>query len=264
MCTATLLADFVAPSGDDIRRAAEVALEAGATAASLWTPHLDLLGGPEKAAAWFGAAGMRIEALEAALVWPTGEPAAALEEAQTFARLVETVGATKLLAVTMEESLDDLDRASGNLAVLAEKVSAAGAQTCVEFLPWSGIPDLATAWKIVEPVGSGAGIVLDTWHWQRQPGGPNQALLAKIPGDRIGYVQLCDAAPGDGRDLAEAMSGRLLPGAGVVDFPGLFKTLTDIGAAPFIATEVFNPGLLAELGQQGFASASIRSAEQSA
>jgi sugar phosphate isomerase/epimerase len=48
--------------------------------------------------------------------------------------------------------------------------------------------------------------------------------------------------------MDEAMSGRLLPGAGVVDFPALAALLRRIGADPVVATEVFNPALLAERG----------------
>ncbi|HEX4244090.1 MAG TPA: sugar phosphate isomerase/epimerase, partial [Acidimicrobiales bacterium] len=118
-------------------------------------------------------------------------------------------------------------------------------QVCVEYLPWCGISDLATAWELVEPLGPGAGILLDTWHWQRQPGGPNLELLAQIPGERIGFVQLCDAAAEPGDDaMSEAMADRLLPGDGVVDFTALLGQLDAIGARPFFATEVFNPELV--------------------
>jgi sugar phosphate isomerase/epimerase len=264
MCPATLLANFGEPSADDIRGALEASRDAGATGVSVWTPYLQILGGAEPAAAIVKEVGLQTKAVEAAVVWPTGSPEEVLREARTFARLVAVAGATRLLAVCMEPALDDLDRAREGLAVLVDHVSAAGAQTCVEFLPWTGIPDLATAWSIVQPVGSGAGIVLDTWHWQRQPGGPNLALLAQIPGERIGYVQMCDAAPGEGREMEEAMTGRLLPGEGVVDYPALFATLAQIGADPFIATEIFNAALLTELGQQGFANASITSASSMA
>jgi sugar phosphate isomerase/epimerase len=73
--------------------------------------------------------------------------------------------------------------------------------------------------------------------------------LARIPSDRIGYVQLCDAAPNAGDDLlAEAMGQRLLPGEGVVDFGELLRQLEAIGAHPFFATEIFNPGFVRDRG----------------
>ena len=119
---------------------------------------------------------------------------------------------------------------------------------CVEFLAWSAISDLGRAWELVEPLPD-VGVLLDTFHWQRQRGGPDVPLLASIPGERIHYVQLADAPPEPGADPeTDAMTARLLPGDGVVDFAQIFSVLDDIGADPFIATEIFNPGIVAELG----------------
>jgi sugar phosphate isomerase/epimerase len=262
ICPATLLTDLAATTGDDVRRALDAARQVGVSSVSAWTPHLQLLGGLEPAATWLRDAGLRTEAVEAAIAWASGEPDIVRREAQSIAEAAAAVGATKVVAVTMDPTLDDLPLAQANLAVLVESVAAAGAQVCVEFLPWSGIPNLATAWELVEPLGASAGILLDTWHWQRQLGGPDLQLLATIPGARIGYVQMCDAAPGDGRDMIEAMSARLLPGDGVVNFSAVFDILDRIGAEPFVATEIFNPALVTDMGQRAFAEASISTSEK--
>jgi sugar phosphate isomerase/epimerase len=262
MCPASLMADFMSPTGDDVRAAVDASLRAGASASSTWTLHFDALGGLEAAASWLNASGLRTEVVEAASNWANTDQAAAESEGKQIAEAAAAVGAKIVMAICLEETLDDLDRARDNLAVLVAHARDAGARTCVEFLPWTGIADLATAWSLVEPLGPDAGILLDAWHWQRQPGGPNLPLLASIPGDRIGYVQMCDAAPGDATDMMEAMAGRLLPGDGVVDFPPLVQTLRQIDARPFFATEVFNPGLLAELGINDFARGSIAHAKQ--
>ncbi len=262
MCPATLMADCMSPTGDDVRAAVDASLLAGASAASAWTLHFDALGGLEAAARWLNASGLRTEVVEAASSWANGDPAAADTEGRQIADAAAAVGASIVMAICLEPTLDDLDRARDNLAVVVARAREAGARTCVEFLPWTGIPDLATAWSLVEPLGPDAGILLDAWHWQRQPGGPNLPLLSSIPGDRIGYVQLCDAAPGTSTDMIEAMTGRLLPGDGVVDFAPLVGMLNTIGAHPFVATEVFNAGLLAELGTAEFARGSIASAKR--
>jgi sugar phosphate isomerase/epimerase len=39
-----------------------------------------------------------------------------------------------------------------------------------------------------------------------------------------------------------------LPGDGVVDFGGLLRQLDEIGAHPFFATEIFNPGFVRDRG----------------
>jgi sugar phosphate isomerase/epimerase len=239
MCTATLLEDPMAAGPDELRGAAEAAAEAGCTELSVWGFQLAAMGDLD-------ALGLRVAVVEAAMTWPAGDPK---PEADQIVSLAASVGASKIVAVTMEPTLPDLDRARENLGVLVDLAASAGAQVCVEFLPWSGIPDLATAWRLVEPLGPDAGILLDTWHWVRQPGGPAVDLLRTIPGERIGYVQVCDAAAGASDDvLDEAMTSRLLPGEGVVDFAEVFAVLGEIGASPFVATEIFNPGLVAEQG----------------
>lgn len=239
MCTATLLVDPFGATDADVYAAGEAALHAGFGEASVWADHVPALAGLD----------LHIEVVEAAMGWAGGTPAEAAAEADRFAHLAQAVGASKIVAVTMDPARPDLGLARENLALVVAAASGVGAQVCVEFLPWSGIPDLATAWELVEPLGAGAGILLDTWHWVRQPGGPNPELLARIPGDRIGYVQLCDAALDAGDDLmAEAMAQRLLPGDGVVDFGGLLRQLETIGAHPFFATEIFNPGFVRERG----------------
>jgi sugar phosphate isomerase/epimerase len=224
---------------DQVRAAAEATLAAGFTEASVWAHHIGVVQG----------SGLHIAVVEASTAWATGTPEAAVAEAEHFASTAARVGASKIVAVCMDATWPGIEPAREKLALLVEAAAAIGAQVCVEFLPWSAVPDLATAWALVEPLGPNAGILLDTWHWQRQPGGPNPDLLATIPGERIGYVQVCDAAATPvGDSLTEAMTNRLLPGDGVVDFAGLFQQLDAIGATPFVATEIFNPTLLRDLG----------------
>jgi sugar phosphate isomerase/epimerase len=40
--------------------------------------------------------------------------------------------------------------------------------------------------------------------------------------------------------MTEIMTGRMLPGEGIVDFPRLTTALNSMGAAPYVATEIFN------------------------
>lgn len=239
MCTATLLTDPLNATEPQIRAAGEAAVAAGFSDASVWSFQLGALDGVD----------LDVAVLEAAMAWAVGTPEAAEAEIEQFAELVKAHGATKVGACVLEPVLPDFDAAQRNLGTLAERLGALGAQVCVEFLPWTAIPDLATVWRLVEPLPTSAAILLDTWHWQRQPGGPDPALLATIPGDRIGYVQICDAAAEPhGEPFAECMANRLLPGDGVVDFAEVFGILSDTGADPYLATEIFNPAMVAERG----------------
>ncbi|MCU1375380.1 MAG: Xylose isomerase domain protein barrel [Actinomycetia bacterium] len=240
MCTGTLLPDPMGETTDEqVQAAAAAARAAGFTQASVWAHQLEQV----------LTSGLEVVAIEAAMAWATGTPEAAAAEARYFCSTAASVGATKICAVTMDATWPGIEPAREKLAVLVDGAREVGAQVCVEFLPWSVIPDLATAWALVEPLGPDAGILLDTWHWQRQPGGPDLPLLATIPGERIGYVQICDAAPEPvGDPLTEAMTDRWLPGDGAVDFDGLFEQLAAIGATPWLATEIFNPSLVKSLG----------------
>jgi sugar phosphate isomerase/epimerase len=116
---------------------------------------------------------------------------------------------------------------------------------CLEFLPWTAVAQLATAWALVQKTGlANVGLVLDTWHFRRQPGGPDYEVLEAIPGDRVRYVQVSDAAAEPEADLmTEALTRRLLPGDGVIDFDRLQSSLAAIGADPVYATEVYNTPL---------------------
>jgi sugar phosphate isomerase/epimerase len=212
---------------------------AGFEGLSAWVSHVPALEG----------LGLPVNVVEAAMSWVNSDAETAAAEAEHLASVVATSGAAKLVAVCLEPSIMDVERARQNLAVLIERTGEAGAQVCVEFLPWTGIPDLATAWTLIEPLGDGAGILLDTWHWVRQPGGPAYELLRSIPGRRLGYLQLCDAAAEVGPEaMSEAMTARLLPGEGVVDFDAVLAVLQAIGADPVVATEIFNPALLTARG----------------
>src|SRR5882757_7739366 len=59
----------------------------------------------------------------------------------------------------------------------------------LEFMPYSGVPDLATAWQVVQGAPSGA-LIVDAWHWARA--GQQASDLDNVPADRIVSVQLCD------------------------------------------------------------------------
>jgi sugar phosphate isomerase/epimerase len=95
----------------------------------------------------------------------------------------------------------------------------------LEFTPFSGIPDLATAWDVVRSADRpNGGLVFDTWHYFR--GRRADALLREIPGERIFAVQINDAAaqPRD-RLVVDTWRYRRLPGDGDFDLPEVLEIL---------------------------------------
>src|SRR5207344_774561 len=136
-----------------------------------------------------------VRAVEAATRWAEG-PEAAVADADEQLDVASAFGADLLLACTLDPTMD-ATRATEGFAALCERAAEHDVRAAIEFLPWSAVPDLATTWQLVQESGAtNGGIVIDMLHWQRQPGGPNLELLRQIPGDRIHYVQVCDAAPG--------------------------------------------------------------------
>lgn len=256
MCTAALLAEPFTASDVDIRAGAEAAAGAGCTGLSVWSHQIAALGDP-------GQLAVPVAVVEGALLWAGPDEDAAAGEARDLCAQAAAHGARLILAVVLDAEPPDTERARAGLGRLAARAAEAGARVCIEFLPWSGVPSLAAAWQLVGPLGDDVGIVIDAWHWQRQPGGPAPDVLARIPGERIAYLQLCDAAADPGADqMDETMNGRLLPGDGVVDFAPLLAGLDRIGADPLVTTEVFNPGIVRARGAAGAAEAMVGAARK--
>jgi sugar phosphate isomerase/epimerase len=94
--------------------------------------------------------------------------------------------------------------------------------------------NMADALEFIQSVGPTAGLLLDSWHWHHV-GATRQDIIEA--GDLILNVQVADSArlaPEDVRDDA-----RLLPGRGVVDFPGFLAGLRTIGYSGPVTPEVF-------------------------
>jgi sugar phosphate isomerase/epimerase len=116
----------------------------------------------------------------------------------------------------------------------------------LEFMPYSGVPDLATAWRVVRDAGRPNGaLIVDVWHWARAGTAPID--LEPVPADRIVALQLCDvlADPMDS-PRAESLGHRLLPGQGYGDAVGVVRALRDKGVRlRVVAVEVISDELVA-------------------
>lgn len=105
----------------------------------------------------------------------------------------------------------------------------------VEPMPYSGLPNLEKAWKVVEKSGcDNAMIILDTWHWVRA-NQPYEGVIDMIPAEKIVSVQINDvqARPYAKEVLRdESMHDRVAPGVGYGDTVGFCKMLRDKGIKP--------------------------------
>lgn len=248
VCTAPLRSDPFSCSPDDLQSIISAAGLAGFRTASLWRMHYEMAkaGGmsDEELLHWLTEAELQVLVVEAGVEWANGVSPALDAEADALFSLAGLVGATHLLTVTMHEDEKVFDRAAAvaGLTHFADRAADAGLSLSIEWLPWTVLPTLTSAWQLIESVDRpNVGLVFDNWHWLRQPGGPQPDVLRTIPGDRVHLLQLCDApAAADGPMLEETMTRRLLPGEGATDWAELARVLAEIGADPIVAPEPFN------------------------
>jgi sugar phosphate isomerase/epimerase len=115
----------------------------------------------------------------------------------------------------------------------------------LEFMPYSGVPDLATAWQILGDADrANSALIVDVWHWARA--GMTPADLDPVPADRIIALQLCDVLEHPMDPLrAESLGHRLPPGQGYGDAVGVVRALRDKGVQPRVVTaEVISDDLV--------------------
>ncbi len=234
------------PGPNGLETQVEAAKAAGYAGLSLWRLHaeaaVESLGTPEAVREKVLGSGLRVPLIEAMMPWDEHDFGAGMTSTEPFFEMAQDYGANSVLAVTMKREKLEIAPAAKRLGELCMRAADFGLGIATEFLPWSGIPDLETAWRIVETSGAeNASLLIDGWHWQRQPGGPCPDLLRTIPPERIEVFQICDAAAVRKDDpLAECLEDRRLPGEGAVDLVSLVRLLDQIGARPIIAPEVFN------------------------
>jgi sugar phosphate isomerase/epimerase len=119
-----------------------------------------------------------------------------------------------------------------------------GLALTLEFIPGSGIPDLATALAIVTGTGAtNAGVLVDTWHLSRS-GGTVADLLA-APSGTLTAMQLSDRRTTASEGTYVPMSDRLLPGEGDLPLAEIVEAIRANTADPIVSVEVFSSVLAA-------------------
>jgi 4-hydroxyphenylpyruvate dioxygenase len=126
---------------------------------------------------------------------------------------------------------------------LCAEADRLGVRVALEFVPFTGIPDLVDAWELVRDAPANGGLVVDVWHLFRGPDPErNLDLLARLPGDRIFAFQLDDAPADAWSDLrAETWNRRRLPGDGAQDVNAVVEAVRMTGAQPLVGPEVLSP-----------------------
>lgn len=253
LCNATLVGGALEVSVDQVKSIVSASAGAGFSGISFWGFHHQaaVAGGmsDDEVQALVTDAGLSVPIVESLIGWEGNDRASIDAQCVPTLDLAVRYGAKTVAGVVMGPTIGSWDATVTGWRTVGELAAERGLGICVEWLPWTGLPDIRSAWKLVQDTGlDNVGLVVDTWHWLRQPGGPDFDTLRQIPGDRIHCVQLDDATKEPVGDdvMGESMTNRLLPGDGDVEFAPLLAALDEIGADPIWAPEVFNLELLAQ------------------
>jgi sugar phosphate isomerase/epimerase len=139
---------------------------------------------------------------------------------------------------------DDPDRArlTERFAAFAVLAAEHDLTADLEFMPWTQVPDLATARAIVAAAGApNGGVLVDALHFDRSAS--TQAEVAALPPGLVHYVQLCDGPAAYDRSpeglALLARTARLMPGEGAIDLVGLARAFP-----PGVTVSVEVPNLM--------------------
>lgn len=169
---------------------------------------------------------------------------------KAFFAIGQQIGAKAILVGGADP---DEARMTASYATLCEVARPYGLTCNIEFMPWTNIPNAATAMRVARAAQQqNCGILVDGLHFGRSA--TTLADIASIPREWLHYAQICDGAgdiPKDNEGLIyDARHNRLLPGDGAVDLKGLFAALpSDIP----VSVEIVNDKLVAEMGDEQWA-----------
>ena len=181
---------------------------------------------------------------------------------RAYVPLLEAGAALKARAVLVAGDDSDEARLTEGYARLCELMKPYGMTADLEFMPWTALPDVKAALRIIHAAGkpANAGILVDALHFDRS----NSTLedIRAIPRELLHYAQICDAPTRVqiGRDFTveemvhAARCERLLPGEGSIDLAGLFAALPQ--DLP-ISVEVVHLARMAQVGQADWARQSL-------
>jgi sugar phosphate isomerase/epimerase len=157
--------------------------------------------------------------------------------------MARAMGARSLNAADVFGGTWTVDDAAEAFATLCDRAAQHGLLVHLEWLAWSRIPDMATAWAVVRGADRpNGGLNVDTWHCARTGTTPEE--LRSLPAGRVLAVQLSDAPLRPEANLIEAtLHERRLPGHGELDLAGYLGALLDIGVECPVGIEVFSDAL---------------------
>lgn len=165
--------------------------------------------------------GVTIADLEIVMLKPETEVSTYLPFLETGA----TLGAKHVLVAGYDP---EEGRLVETFAAFCDAAAPFGLTGDLEFMPWTAVPDLATAMRVVRAADRpNAGILIDALHFDRS----NSKIsdIRSVPRQWLNYWQLCDA-PAERPTTTEgllhtARAERLFPGQGGLDLISLIQAM---------------------------------------
>jgi len=168
-----------------------------------------------------------------------------VEDFRPFCDRIAELGARHVLV-----AVDDTDtaRCQDSYTAICQLLGSYGLTADLEFMPWTGCRDLASARRLVEGADhQAAAVLVDALHFDRC--GATLAEFADLPRGLMNYLQICDGPkPYDSSDkalISVARTARLIPGDGGIDLAAIARL---IPADMTVSVEVPNQALAAEVG----------------
>jgi len=171
----------------------------------------------------------------------TGGSADGPDSAETRADLLHfaaLVGARHLVCgAGGPDAAPDLDAIVRDYRALCEAAAERGVLALLEAMPWSRISTLAGAADVVAAADHPAGgVMLDTWHFHRVGGVPDD--VRAVPAEMIRLIQISDAGAPVGDLYEDTVTRRLFPGDGGFALVRLMQTLARHGVRASVSIEV--------------------------
>jgi sugar phosphate isomerase/epimerase len=150
-------------------------------------------------------------------------------DARAYLRFCEVGAALGAHSILVGGDDHEPQRLAQSFAALCEVARPFGLHPSIEFMPWTAVPNVASALRLVEAAGrpANAGILVDALHWARSDS--PLPHVAALPRELLHYAQVCDA-PARVPDTVEglihdARCERLLPGEGGIDVRAMLSAL---------------------------------------
>ena len=165
-----------------------------------------------------------------------------LDRAERKFDVMQALGTDLVLVCTTTHpaAIDDTERAIADFREMAERAARRGLRIGVEGLAWSRFNNRwRQVWDIVQRVDHpNCGLIVDSFHTLSL--GDDPSGIARIPGEKLFYVQLADAPKLSMDVLSWSRHFRNFPGQGQLDCAGFVRAVLDSGYGGPLSLEIFN------------------------